>query len=72
MNDKFPKYLTQSVLDKTKQFVDLYSAANRQNSWFAPWDVLDDVLEEDGTVRRITRDEINEINNLADEIDASK
>lgn len=72
MNNKYPKYLTQSAINKTKQFVDIYSAANRQRDWFSPWDVLDDVLEEDGTVRRITEQECREINNIADEIDASK
>lgn len=69
---EFPKFLTQSAVNKQKQFVNLQIAANRQRDWFAPWDVLDDVLEEDGTVRPITQEEARAINDLADEIDASK
>lgn len=72
MNNKYPKFLCKSVETGNCEFLDFYTAASRQNSWFSPWEVLDQVLEENGSVRDLTAEEARKINILSDEIDASK
>lgn len=72
MNSVYPKVLVRNVETGNCEYVDFYTAASRQGSWFFPWDVLDQVLEQDGSVRKITWEEVQEINSTMDEIDASK
>lgn len=72
MNNKYPKVLCRYVETGNCEFLDFYNAAARQTSLFYPWRVLNQVLEENGTVRDLTAEEAREINMLSDEIDASK
>lgn len=72
MNDTYPKYLMFFRETNVKEYVDIYTAASRQNSLFYPWEVLNTVLEKNGTVRNITREEIQKINMIADEMDANR
>jgi hypothetical protein len=67
--------LYEVAVEGKRLFLPLQRAAAAQNSWFTRVEVGDLVLEVIGadlTLRAITREEINRINDLADEIDAEK
>jgi hypothetical protein len=67
--------LYEVAVEEKRLFLPLQRAAAAQNSWFTRVEVGDLVLEVIGaelTLRAITREEINRINDLSDEIDAEK
>lgn len=59
-------------VNDTKKFVEKRVAASSLSSWFDKVDLLDLVLEDDMTVRAMSKDEYNEILAISDEMDASK